>query len=601
LDYQLALSSDGAKLVFVRNGVDASFHIATMDLASGRVAELTSTEGPVGWPRWSPDGQQIVFTVSGEKDNGGPEAPKLGAAVVVDADGQNLHQVSPTTLNVDGAAWSPDGARLLLTASAGESSDIYTMRPDGTDLRQLTADGISIGASWTPGGRILFGRRSSGAADGGLAALWTMDADASNAVQLAVQSVAQASVDGWGRRPAWQPIGGPAIVPPPWHATPATPVGPPEATPPATPLPSLSLGFSWTGSLTVASGGVQATRLVDGRVLVVHACTSTAELYDPATGTFSPTGDMTARHGQTSTLLTDGRVLVTGGATCDDSGGVWTTAELFDPATGTFSPAGSMGSPRQGHTATLLPDGRVLVAGGTTGASAAASLGVTLASVRRVATEPQVLRTAELYDPTTGTFSPTGSMATVRVNHTATALLDGRVLVAGAGDQGLAGEASAELYDPATGTFHATGSMKTGRYQHTSTLLQDGRVLITGGLDPDTLTFASAEIYDPGAGTFSSGGSMHAARQGHTATRLPDGQVLIAGGYENDGQGWQVLSAVELFDPRAGVFTVVGSMGDARVDHAAVLLLDGRVLIAGGTYFGNSAAVNLTSAVLYQP
>ena len=260
-----------------------------------------------------------------------------------------------------------------------------------------------------------------------------------------------------------------------------------------------------------------------------------------------------------------------------------------------------MRSPREDHTATLLPDGRVLVAGGTTGTSAVAARGVTLASIRTVAAPPEALKTAELFDPATGTFSPTGSMTTARASHTATALLDGRVLFVGAGDV-YPSDTSAELYDPGTGTFHRTGSMTIGRFRHTSTLLRDGRVLITGGVDIDTsFSYASAELYDPGDGTFSSAGLMHTARQGHTATGLLDGRVLIAGGWDNDSQGWQVLSSTELFDPATGAFTVIGSMGDARTGHTATLLIDGRVLIAGGSYFDNAGSTNVTSAVLYLP
>jgi hypothetical protein len=618
VDGSPAFSSDGTKLVFTRDHNNGSSVIATMDLASGRVTELSSTDPAGGRPGWSPDGKQIVFVRWGEKDMGGPIPPTLDAVFVVDADGQNLHQVSPATLAVNSAVWSPDGSRIVITTSPGKPQDIYTVRPDGTGLRRLTTDGISKEATWTSDGRILFDRGSGVAGKTSSPDFWIMDADGTNATQLvpgAVTGAASGDYD-W-ERPALQPIGGPAIVPPPWNPSPATPVGPPPPTPSATPIPALAPGFSWTGSMSTTNDGPlgeTATKLSDGRVLLTVGCSMDAELYDPTAGTFSPTGSMTAtRGGETATLLQDGRVLITGGYNCADAqhAGIWASAELYDPATGTFSATGSMSKPREFQTATLLPDGRVLITGGTTGASPLASLSFVLTSYRGAitagaspdvaATSSDVVASAELYDPKTGTFSPTGSMSTFRDNHTATLLQDGRVLVVGGGGEGYASVTSAELYDPARGTFSRTGSMKSGRWLHTATLLQDGRVLITGGKAPDDKTYASAEVYDPGSGTFSPTGSMNAGRQQHTATVLRDGRVLVVGGYEYDGVHWNVLSATELYDPGTGKFTPIGSMGQPRMEQTATLLDDGRVLIAGGLGIGNAGDVGLTSAVLYQP
>jgi Tol biopolymer transport system component len=618
-DWYAAFSNDGAHLAFLRNSKDASGYsgpgaIATMDLTSGRVVELSSTAPAGGMsPRWSPDGKQIVFWRGGEKDTGGPVAPTLAAVFVVDADGQNLRQISPTTLAAQFAEWSPDGSRIVFTSPDTQHQGIYTVRPDGTDLRRLTTDGISNGATWTPDGRILFVRGSVGAGNVGSPAFWTMDADGTNAAQLMPGAVTGAT----SGDPAWQPAGGPSIVPPPWNPSPANLVGPPPPTPSATPIPALAPGFSWTGSMNTANNGPLrggATKLADGRVLLTGGCSTATELYDPATGTFSPTGSMTAtRGGETATLLQDGRVLITGGYNCGDAAhaGTWASAELYDPATGTFSPTGSMSKPREFHTATLLPDGRVLITGGITGASPLASLSVVLtsyhgattaaASPNVAATSSDVLASAELYDPKTGTFSKTGSMSTFRDDHTATLLQDGRVLVVGGGGEGYASVTSAELYDPARGTFSRTGSMKSGRWLHTATLLQDGRVLIAGGKAADDKTYASAEVYDPGSGTFSQTGSMNAGRQQHTATLLRDGRVLVAGGYEYDGVHWNVLSATELYDPGTGKFSPIGSMGQPRMEQTATLLDDGRVLIAGGLGIGNAGDVGLTSAVLYQP
>ncbi|MGD0248702.1 MAG: kelch repeat-containing protein, partial [Candidatus Limnocylindrales bacterium] len=214
--------------------------------------------------------------------------------------------------------------------------------------------------------------------------------------------------------------------------------------------------------------------------------------------------------------------------------------------TGTFSPTGSMAAGRYHHTATLLSDGRVLVAGGYRDPS-------------------NVLASAELYDPKTGTFSPTGSMATARADHTATLLSDGRVLIAGGWD-GSTYPTSAELYDPKTGTFSPTGSMAAGRYHHTATLLSDGRVLVAGGGGSPHLAYpTSAELYDPKTGTFSATGSMATGRVDHTATLLSDGRVLIAGGW--DGSQFHASDDLaELYDPAPGKFSPTGSMATGHVD-----------------------------------
>ncbi len=204
----------------------------------------------------------------------------------------------------------------------------------------------------------------------------------------------------------------------------------------------------------------------------------------------SATASPTARELHTATVLSDGRVLIAGGVDMDIPE-VLVSAELYDAATGTFSPTGPMATARAGHTATLLSDGRVLIAGGRN-----------LDGGR----DWIALSSAELYDPATGTFSPTGPMATARTGHTATLLSDGRVLIAG-GDAGGDVVTTAELYDPKTGTFSPTGSLATARELHTATLLSDGRVLIAGGSD-GSRDLASAELYDAKTGAFSPTGSM---------------------------------------------------------------------------------------------
>jgi sarcosine oxidase gamma subunit len=336
--------------------------------------------------------------------------------------------------------------------------------------------------------------------------------------------------------------------------------------------------------MTTVRCGATATLLSDGRVLVVGGTDgskelASAELYDPKTGTFSATGSMaTARYGPTATLLSNGSVLVAGGQGEDVQ--PLASAELYDPKTGTFSPTGSMTAHRSGPTATFLSDGSVLIAGGQGGDAGG-----------------DVVASAEVYDPTTGKFTATGAMASARSDHTATALSDGRVLIAG-GANGSGVLASAELYDPKTGKFCPTGAMTAARDGPTATLLSDGRVLVAGG-ETDVMSpqerLASAELYDPKTGTFSPTGSMATARELHTATALSDGRVLIAGGWD----GSSTLASAELYDPKTGTFSPTASMATARDTHTATVLSDGRVLIAGGEVLGTSTF--LASAELYQP
>nr|WP_315594967.1 kelch repeat-containing protein [uncultured Cupriavidus sp.] len=306
-----------------------------------------------------------------------------------------------------------------------------------------------------------------------------------------------------------------------------------------------------------------ATLLADGRVLVAAGnrkqAVSSAELFDPTTNGWTRTGSVArSRQAHSATLLPDGRVLVAGGFGTG-GGNALSSAELFDPVAGSWSQTGSLGQQRDSHTATLLRDGRVLVAGGEgQGGSSGA------------------LVSAELYDPATGTWSPTGNLGQARKQQTATLLPDGRVLVAGGEDAGGGALASAELYDPATGTWSPTGSMSQARNAYAAAQLIDGRVLAVGGFD-GTQALATAELYDLATGTWSMAGSLRQARDFHTATLLVNGRVLVAGGTAGSD-----LFVSEVYDSATGSWSQVGSLEQMREQHTATLLGDGRVLVAGG-------------------
>ena len=371
-----------------------------------------------------------------------------------------------------------------------------------------------------------------------------------------------------------------------------TPSGSPSASPSGTAQPTDAAGaFRLTGSMTTARSSQTATRLADGRVLIVgggldvtdamiQGAYASAEIYDPTSGTFKATGSMqTARGDHTATLLSDGRVLIAGGS--GDSGqGNRAQAEIYDPSTGKFSVTGTMRTARSGAMAVLLHDGRVLIAGGFRGG-----------------TPPGPMASAELYNPATGKFSPTGSMSSARMYATATLLPDGRVLIAGGWDSSGSSIAAAELYDPATGIFSPTGSLARARYYHSATLLPDGQVLIAGGMSDTTGTLAfltSAELYDPKTGTFAATGSMPIPCSGPVGTALSDGRVLIIGGYD----GTSFLTSAELYDPKTGTFAETGSMSSVQRLATATLLSDGRVLIAGGF---DPYQIALATAELFEP
>lgn len=282
------------------------------------------------------------------------------------------------------------------------------------------------------------------------------------------------------------------------------------------------------------------------------------------TGALNP-----ARHSHTATLLPNGKVLVAGGVASIT--GITNSAELYDPATGTNQPTGSLNILRRNHTATLLLNGKVLVAGGFDGS--------------------QALVSAELYDPTTGSWVPTGDMNGPREFHTATLLQSGMVLVAGG--RNLNGATNgAELYNPLTGTWLPTGSLHTNRNLHTATLLSDGQVLVAGGGGFGASAIRGGELYNPSTGIWTTLDPMKVARFAHTATLLTDGTVLVAGGADNSP-----LDSAELFDPVSKSWQLVGSLHVPRDLHTATLLPNGNVMVTGGFFNGTGTS----SVEVYDP
>ncbi len=266
----------------------------------------------------------------------------------------------------------------------------------------------------------------------------------------------------------------------------------------------------------------------------------------------------TGRSYHTATELPNGKVLVAGGW---DGTNYLASVELYEPATKVWTTTSAMNTPRMNYTATLLPNGKVLVSGGGNGST--------------------VLSSSELYDPTTGLWTPTGEMLTTRYGHTAALLLNGKVLVV-AGSFANPGSqnnllASAELYDPATGMWTATGTMSAPRALHAQTRLSDGRVLVCGGVTPSGSWLSSAGIYNPATETWTDIAAMNDAHLSHTASLLSDGRVLIA------GAGSSGVSA-ELFNPSSGIWTTIGAMNYPRQEHTATMLTSGQILVAGGGY-----------------
>ena len=326
-------------------------------------------------------------------------------------------------------------------------------------------------------------------------------------------------------------------------------------------------GWTATGSMNVARIGHVSNRLLDGRVLVAGGYDgsrelTSAEIFDPTTGTWTTTGSMVDRCGSHSLLLSSGKVLVFGS---------WTNCQLYDPLTGTWVATGPMNYARSASAAVLLKSGKVLVTGGTI--------------------NPYSSSSAEIYDPLSGVWTMINPMSNIRYGHTASLLNNGKVLVAG-GDTITFGVSvhsnTCELYDPEFGTWTTTGSMNTFRDSHYAILDSLGNILVIGGA-------ASLESYNPTTGSWTTVGNLLQTRRGFISILLNNSKILVSGGTNG---GWQMLSSSEYFNPAGGESTVAGSMNLPRGYASWTLLKSGKVLVVGGSSLtsGNSP---LASAELF--
>jgi hypothetical protein len=292
-------------------------------------------------------------------------------------------------------------------------------------------------------------------------------------------------------------------------------------------------------------------------------------------GNWAPAASLSqARSAASAVVLSDGRVLITGG---DGANGPLQTAEFFG-TDGTVSPAAAMNAPRSGHFAVALSDGRVLVGGGTTSGGGNAN-------------------SAEIYDPSADSWTLTNPLTTARTGATAALLQDGRVIVAGGVGSGTPND-TIEIYDPATDNFSFAGTLSSPRSKQAMAVLSDGRVLIVGGFD-GTNALSSSDIFDPTAGNIVAGPTLSTARYRHSATTLLDGRVLVAGGVTDSGNGLIELASAEMFDPSTGLFsTISANLASSRQGHQAFLLPNNNnVLIVGGTSGGQPVAI----AELFSP
>ena len=324
-----------------------------------------------------------------------------------------------------------------------------------------------------------------------------------------------------------------------------------------------------------------ATLIPGGRVVFIGGensggAISQVEQFDNAIpAMYSSSVMLNGRSHHGMSMLMDGRVLHSGG---EDGDGTMAKSEIYDPATDLYTVTNPMTVSRAGHSSTLLNNGKVLIAGG---------------GRKAPLTRIIFMNSAELFDPSNGTYTDIANMNHYRSGHTATLLANGNVLLAGGSDAN-GSLAAAEIYNPVSNTFTVVGNMQLARQGHAAILLNDGTVMITGGYSTPGNYLASSEIFNPATNSFSSGPAMTAARAYHSMSSLAAGKLLVAGGYNSNS-----ISTAEVYHPVSKIFYSVGSMNTPRRDHVAVTMRDGRVLIAGG--YNAATASKLNSIELFNP
>jgi Kelch motif/Galactose oxidase, central domain len=382
-------------------------------------------------------------------------------------------------------------------------------------------------------------------------------------------------------------------------------------------IPSSSRRVRWALAalaLVCLVAALAVTTMASGRAITTLATSG------PGPGRWAQVASMnTYRFFETATLLANGNVLVVGGCpagTCRDN--ALASAEVYKPFRNTWTSAGSMQFPRVFHTATLLPDGDVLVAGGqnyvapayasaelyhpsTNSWSVAASMHVARAGQAAVLlSNRDVLvvggfnngasfTSGELYDPTKNTWTMAASMNEADASPTATVLSDGRVLVAGGGSTNFA---DAEIYDPIKNTWTDVARMTNGRIGAESVLLRTGKVLVIGG-DVGNSSPSTSETYDPTTNTWTSPLLLNDTRSNFTASLLEDGQVLVAGGCCNPPGSAEPWTSAEVYDSAQNTWTLIANMNIGRWGHGAAVLPGGKVIVMGGFGVANTAITEL--------